>query len=174
MHMSGILLKTGLLVIAVSAISGCDFFRTLAGRPTSADIAAKKEQIELEEVSHRAMLDSMDTIQRKMVDSLSFADSVRMAGSTIVKAGRLGGLSAAQLSHRYYIVVGSFSNQENAGRQAAAAGAAGYEVTSVEFINGYKAVMLCPSDNLPEIYAKLKTVKKESFCPPDVWVMVNE
>lgn len=169
-----ILLKIAVLMAVIAALSGCDFFRSLVGRPTSADIEAKRARLELEESEHANMLDSLKSTQRRLADSLSFADSVRMSGSSIVKVGKLEGFDAAQLSHRYYIVVGAFSNSENAGRQAAAASAAGYEVSTVEFRNGYKAVMLCPTDDLSETYAKLKSVKNEKFCPPDVWVLVNE
>ena len=35
-----------LIVASVFAVTGCDFFRSLAGRPTSEDIQAKKIEID--------------------------------------------------------------------------------------------------------------------------------
>lgn len=167
-------MKTGLFLVVALACSGCDFFRSLAGRPTSADIEAKREKMEREEALHIAMLDSLNATQQTLRDSLVFADSVRMCGGTIVKAGRLSGLNAAKLPHRFYIVVGAFANRDNAARQADVARSAGFETEVVELSSGYRAVMLCPSDNLAETYAELKSVKSEKFCPPDVWILVNE
>ena len=54
--------KTILLLIAASlfVVTGCDFFRSLAGRPTSEDIQAKKIEIQLaEQAILQALLDSL-------------------------------------------------------------------------------------------------------------------
>jgi hypothetical protein len=36
------------------------------------------------------------------------------------------------------------------------------------------AVGLCPSNNIKDAFEALKKVKKEKFCPADVWVLLNE
>ena len=49
-----------LLGLSLFAVTGCDFFRQLAGRPTSADIEARRLEILLaEQEAAQARLDSL-------------------------------------------------------------------------------------------------------------------
>ncbi|MBR4428335.1 MAG: hypothetical protein IKS78_03170, partial [Clostridia bacterium] len=92
-------LLIGLMSLLLPALTGCDFVRKLAGRPTSQDIAAKKALIELEEQNHRRKLDSVRLVQQQAADSLAVADSLQKAHN-IRSSKQLGGLSAARLSSR--------------------------------------------------------------------------
>ena len=174
MRISRFIVKAALLLAALSFVSGCDFLRSLSGRPTSADIEAKREMLSREESAHKARLDSLAASRKMLSDSLAFVDSLRESGSKMIQPGRLGGLESSQLRCRYYIVVGVFAKESNADNQARAVSDAGYEVVFARFLNGCRAVMLCASDNLRDVYENLKTVKTEKFCPPDVWILVNE
>lgn len=163
-----------LLTVVVASVSGCDFFRQLAGRPTSEDIAVKKAQIELAEARHQARLDSLKAVEKQAADSLAAMEAIRQSGETLVSTGRLGGLISAQLPERYYIMVGAFSNADNADKMSSKVSAAGYEPIRIEYRNGYTAVGICPSSSLPEVYASLQKVRQEKFCPADAWILVNE
>ena len=65
------------LAVSVCLLGGCDFFRQLAGRPTSQDIAAKRERIEREAEAHQRRLDSLKAVQKQISDSLATLDSLR-------------------------------------------------------------------------------------------------
>ena len=72
-----------LVIMAVSAlaVTGCDFFRSLAGRPTSNDIHQKKIEIQLQEQAvMQARLDSLKREQQIVQDSLNALDSIRQYG----------------------------------------------------------------------------------------------
>lgn len=165
-----------LSALAVSAclLGGCDFFRQLAGRPTSRDIAAKRERIEREAEAHQRRLDSLKAVQKQISDSLATLDSLRNGKESIISTKRLAPRSKYQLDYRYYVMIGAFGSNANADKQAAKAEAAGYPATTIPFKNGFIAVGICPSNSLPEVYASLRKVRKERFCPSDAWILNNE
>lgn len=169
--------KVGLfsfLIVATLLVSSCDFARILAGRPTSADIEAKRALIAKEQEEHQRRLDSLQIIQKQVSDSLAALDSIRMAGRTIMSTKKLAADSKSELKYRYYVVIGSFSNVENAGKLSARAEAAGYEVSSIVFQNGFNAVAVCPTNNVATAFSSLREVQKHDFCPVDAWILVNE
>ena len=66
-----------LFVLVAVFFTGCDTFRRLAGRPTSAEIEAKRKVIELAEAAkHQARMDSLTRIEKQMADSLAVLDSL--------------------------------------------------------------------------------------------------
>ena len=72
---SGILLAA----LALCVFQGCDSFRRLAGRPTSDEIAAKRELIQREEAAHQARMDSLSRIEKAKADSLALLDKIKDA-----------------------------------------------------------------------------------------------
>lgn len=161
------------LSATVLLLGGCDFFRVLAGRPTSSDIAAKKARIDAEERAHQARLDSMEIVHRQAADSLAMLDSISSFSKTVVAARQLKPESKAALTAAYYVIVGSFSKEENARAFASKVKAEGYEASLIAYKNGFTAVGICPSDNLSEVYESLKKVSKEKFCPAGAWILNN-
>lgn len=169
--------KSLLLVIIVSALSmtGCDFFRILAGRPTSEDIENKKVEImRAEEAALQFRLDSLKHAQQMVEDSLAVLDSLKQQCGTILNPSALGGLFTTKLEADYYIVVGAFNVRSNAERLLKSVADRGYVPVLINFRNGKNAVGLCPSNSLQEIFIALKEVKEEPFCPPDVWILENK
>lgn len=171
-----------LLLISLS-LTGCDFLRRVAGRPTSADIELRREAIAAEERAeaerHAARMDSIRRVRQQMEDSLSalenhLLDSLSKTSAPAIQPSKLGGLSAEVLTSRYYIVAGAFRSQDNAARKKQRCDDAGYPATVVQFKNGFYAVTLCPSDNLRETVNTLNRLRKEGVCPPDGWILFNE
>ena len=162
------------LAMSTTMLSSCDFFRQLAGRPTSADIEAKRVVIEKAEIAHQARLDSLRMVQKQVSDSLAILDSLKASHNNIISSAKMGGLSAAQLSHRFCIIVGSFADRNNARKMAERVSASGYEPQVIAYNNGFTAVGVCPSNTLREVFESLKTVRSSGFCPPDAWILVNE
>ena len=162
------------LAAAVCLLGGCDFFRQLAGRPTSRDIEAKKAQIEREAEIHQQHLDSLKAVQQQISDSLATLESMREANETLLSTRQLAGSGKYNLPYRYYVMIGAFSSPENAARQASKAEKAGYPATQIPFKNGFTAVGVSPSNSLSEVYASLKKLREEAFCPKDAWILNNE
>ena len=158
----------------LTSVAGCDAFRRLAGRPTSAEIAAKREFILREEAAHQARLDSLKLIEKAMADSLKIVDSITALPSSIIPAGDVRGLQVSGLKYRYYVVVGAFSKESNIGKMEGFAAEKGYATVRIPFDNGFTAVGLCGTDVLSAAYDSLRRVRTEDFCPEDVWVLVNE
>lgn len=164
-----------MLMVTLTIVTGCDFFRKVAGRPTSEDIEAKRIAImKAEEAAHQARLDSIRMEHQKVVDSLAMMDSIRQQGGSILNPASLGGLFATKLESRYYIIVGSFRSRANAESLLAKAADLGYSPAMISFRNGLIAVGLAPANTLKDSYSSLKKVRLEKFCPSDVWILVNE
>ena len=162
------------LAVTVCLAGGCDFFRRLAGRPTSEEIRTKQEQIELVARLQQQRLDSLKQVEKHISDSLATLDSLRNARESLISTRQLAGGGKYDIPYRYYVMIGSFSSPDNATRQAARAQEAGYPATLIPFRNGFTAVGCCPSDNLTEVYASLNKLRGEPFCPADAWILNNE
>lgn len=166
-----------LIVLAVLSLTGCDFMRKLAGRPTSEDVEMKRiEILRAEEAALQARLDSLRKVEETMIrDSLNALDSIRQIGGSILNPASLGGLFATKLEARYYIILGSFRARANAESLFNVAKDAGYKPALISFgKGGLIAVGVCPVNRLPDAYTALTEVRKEKFCPDDVWILVNE
>jgi predicted esterase YcpF (UPF0227 family) len=171
------------LIIAlalVTLVSSCDFVRTLAGRPTSAQLEQiRKQRMAAEEARHQATLDSMDRVQKHMADSLEalekyLLDSLTQAKGTVLNPSKMGGLYTTKLDAKYCIVVGAFRNRYYAERKLKECNNAGYTATIISFRNGLMAVSVCPSNSLAETLNTLKQLRGTGICPPDSWILINE
>lgn len=158
-----------LLFVSLLTFSGCDMFRKLAGRPTSEDIEMKRLEIK----KNRARLDSLDARRIMQADSLAMVDSVRQMSNVVRSISEFGGLMSGTLDTEYYIIVGSFMKKSNVERMKRNVEEAGYSCEIIKFRNGFTAVAVKPSD-ASSVYITLKRIRKEPFCPDDVWVLVNE
>lgn len=175
--------RSVILAFALSAVllSGCDFVRSLAGRPTSGELEEKRiaiERLQAEE-RYRAQLDSLEKVRKRMADSLAaleehLLDSLSQAKGTLLNPSKLGGLYTTKLDARYYIIVGAFRTRSYAERKLTKCNEAGYTATIISFRNGLLAVGVCPSDSLNETVRKLRELRGNGICPEDGWILVNE
>ena len=161
--------------MSLLSLTGCDMFRKIAGRPTSADIEQLKVELCEKEMRYRARLDSLEREKQILADSLAVIDSLKQLGGTILSTTAHGGLFTTKLESRYYIIVGAFMRRSNAERLYRTISSTDrYKALIVNFRNGFNAVALAPSNTLKEAFSNLKAIKKEKFCPEDVWVLINE
>jgi len=174
--------KTLILLLALVMVcaSGCDFVRSVAGRPTAAQVEQlRQQQILEEEARHQARLDSMKKVQEAMADSLAaleshLLDSLTQARGTIINPAKMGGLYATKLEAKYCIVVGAFRNRAYAERKLEQCNSAGYKASLISFRNGLLAVAVCPSDSLNQTLKTLKELRGKDICPKDGWILINE
>ena len=164
---------------AVLLVTGCDFVRTVAGRPTSAQLdEIRKERMAAEEARHQARLDSMARAEKAMAETLAareaqLLDSLTQAKGTVLNPSKLGGLYTTKQESKYYIVVGAFRTRSYAERKLTQCNQAGYTATIISFRNGLLAVAICPSDNLEETLKTLKKLRGTEVCPQDGWILMN-
>ena len=174
--------KTFVILLAITLLctGSCDFVRTLAGRPTTAQVEQiRLEQLAAEEARQQARLDSMARVEKQMADSLAaleahLLDSLTQAKGTILNPAKMGGLFTTKLEARYCIVVGAFRGRYYADRKLKACNEAGYKASIISFRNGLLAVAVCPSNSLSETLQTLKQLRGKGICPPDSWILINE
>jgi hypothetical protein len=177
------------LLAVMLMVSGCDFFRKVAGRPTSADLQAKKTEItyaETQKAEHareQARLDSLEAVAqmernaREMAerDSLAAHQTLKEKGCQIYELKSLKGLSSGELSHRYYLIVGSFKEGANADKFISkVAKDSLMQPIKVKFRTGMVAVGVCPRNKIADMPTVVEQVRTKTFCPKDAWILVNE
>ena len=169
-----------MLALLPLLVGSCDFVRTLAGRPTSAQLEQiRQDRLAAEEARHQARLDSLARREKQMADSLAalerhLLDSLTQARGTVLNPSKMGGLFTTKLEAKYCIVVGAFRSRYYAERKLEACNAAGYTATIISFRNGLLAVSVCPSDNLSETVKTLKQLRGTGICPKDGWILMND
>ena len=153
--------------------SSCDLVRKLTGRPTSVEIErlrvqrllAEKDSLEK---SAKVAQDTIAVLTEKVEELQS------QANGTVLSPAKMGGLFTTKLDYRYYVVVGAFRQRSFAEKLLTRCTDAGYTATLISFRNGFNAVGLSQTDDLNDALRSKKRIEGESFCPPDVWIMVNE
>lgn len=164
-------------MLMAAVCCGCDMFRSLAGRPTTSDIEAMRVELRAREAAEQARLDSLERVRRQAAEAARIAaaaDSLEAMKGYLRTPARFGGLaSGSEPASKYYIVLGSFRDRTNAAKYCEKLAAGGYPAEAVSFRNGFTAVGACPTDDPSEVLASLRRLKGESFCPKDVWILVN-
>ncbi len=152
--MKNVFLTIAVMTLVATAVTGCDFFRRLAGRPDSEWIEAKAEAIRQEEEALRIRQDSLERARKAEADSLAAADSVRLANHR----------------YRFCVILGSFSSKENAERYVEEIAAKGYKGELLTFRNS-TAVGVCPTDDEEQAKKSLSELQRQDFCPNGAWIL---
>ena len=152
--MKNTFLTIAIMTLVATAVTGCDFFRRLAGRPDSEWIEAKAEAIRQEEEALRIRQDSLERVRKAEADSLAAADSVRLANHR----------------YRFCVILGSFSSKENAERYVEEIAAKGYKCELLTFRNS-TAGGVCPTDDEEQAKKSLSELQRQDFCPNGAWIL---
>lgn len=152
--MKNAFLTIAIMALVAASVTGCDFFRRLAGRPDSEWIEAKAEAIRQEEEALRIRQDSLERARKAEADSLAAADSVRLANHR----------------YRFCVILGSFSSKENAERYVEEIAAKGYKGELLTFRNS-TAVGVCPTDDEAQAKKSLSELQRQDFCPNGAWIL---
>lgn len=155
--MKNAFLTIAVMTLVATAVTGCDFFRRLAGRPDSEWIEAKAEAIRQEEEALRIRQDSLERARKAEADSLAAADSVRLANHR----------------YRFCVILGSFSSKENAERYVEEIAAKGYKCELLTFRNS-TAVGVCPTDDEAQAKKSLSELQRQDFCPNGAWILESK
>ena len=162
-------------VAAMFSLTGCDFFRSLAGRPTSEEIEAMKiEKLRIEEERLQADLLKLQQEKQAVQDSIEALKLIRQQQGTLLNSASLGGLFATKLEAKYCVIIGAFSKRTNAERLHKEASDKGYAPLLISIRNGLIAVGVCPVNSPQDAMQAVRKVREESFCPDDVWILDNK
>lgn len=152
-------IKTFLLVLtAAFMVSGCDFFRSLVGRPTSAELDALRMEAAAKAERQRQVEDSLKAV--------AMAAGQMAEDQTSVES--LEPVTDADL--RYQVVLGSFKVPENAERFINLLKEKGYTPKSLKFRNGYNVISAYRSDDFYQAVKVMNETMEYDFCPEDVWI----
>ena len=168
----------GLLAAAavLLMLQGCDFVRSVAGRPTSADIQAKAQAIAVQqeiEAAQAARDDSLRAVQRAVQAEQAAADSLQ-GKIMFIKRTQMRSRLASDLPSRYVVVLGAFTVASNAEAFAAKLEDKGYKASLIPYVNGSVAVGVGACDAFEPLYRTVAALKDEPLRPEDAWVLVNE
>lgn len=173
------------LSVLVLSVSSCDLFRSLAGRPTSAELksAIEKQQNSAQQMQAITEEPAETTQQTAPEETIAVASpQAKKEEYTMVKReGRMSVPLAythtnstlkATPEHSYYIIVGTYRQRPTLNKMIKDAHDAGYETFLLEYSNGLTSVGLMPCDNLGEAIDAYAKVSKEDFCPKDACILI--
>ena len=173
------------LSVLVLSVSSCDLFRSLAGRPTSAELkmAIEKQQNPAQQMQAITEEPAETTEQTAPEETIAVASpQAKKEEYTMVKReGRMSVPLAythtnstlkATPEHSYYIIVGTYRQRPTLNKMIKDAHDAGYETFLLEYSNGLTSVGLMPCDNLGEAIDAYAKVSKEDFCPKDACILI--
>ncbi len=173
------LIQTVLILIPVAlAATGCDFFRKLAGRPTSDQIAAMAEAIRLEESARiadslrKALAEPQEDSAATTPAPATQAASTPTASSPVTAATTPAAAAPAPAGDlkRFYVVMASFGNSANANKYASILEAKGYPATILKR-GSYQVVAVCGTDDEAAIKQSFDEIRRQDFCPQGVWII---
>ena len=167
------------MIVLMPCIQSCDFFRKIAGCPTSDYIEAKAARLEAEKKGLEkdpAPQDSVQMVEEVLPETVSTpvpeaADASAAAPSAAKRSSLIDDASKQAVGADYCIIVGSFGNRDNAVKLASRIREAGYPVVLIPMTNGLTAVGTCPANSFDEVCSSLAKLLNESFCPKDSWIL---
>lgn len=144
---------TVLLLMLMSLFTGCDFFRSIMGKPTSKDIENMKIAAQKQKQEAKRIQDSIDFIR---------AEEARLAEEALAAKNNL--------DSRYYIILGSFKIESNATNFLQLLAEKGYTTQNIKLKNGYDLVSAAGFDNFRAAYNEMQKLLEFEFCPEDIWI----
>ena len=179
MKMSYILLA----LVVMMTMTGCDFFRKLAGRPTSDDIEVRRQEMvadqEAKAARQKAVEDSLALVAKNEADSIEACRYIKENGVRMYSSASLGVImpedEAGICKGQYRVIVGSFKDKANAQKKLAQVEEAGeFGSHFIRMRNGMIAVATCPVDQIQNALAGLKELQRIGVCPDDAWILKIE
>lgn len=176
------ILVPGAVILLLLAVTGCDFFRTVAGRPTSSELEAKRVTVALREQAEReaqarekAVRDSIAAAEKHVSDSTAAESFFREARVMRIQSRSLRGLRTDGFPYRYCIVLAGFSQPGNGEKFAGQLKEAGYEPAVLHYTRGSNTVVgICPTNHFGDLKEAYERVRSEKFFSKDAWILVKD
>ena len=149
------------LVSVVSLCTGCDFIRASLGKPTSADLAALREEKAAREQAERDSVAA--AVEQEVLQTVVSVLETETAPKPESKT------SNASLK-RYYAVAGAFKNPSGAQAYIDKLEEKGCQVRTFDFKSGLTVVCLEGSDSLEDARRDIETLRQLHLAPTDPWI----
>ena len=173
------------LLAPLLMLTGCDFLRTVAGRPTSADLQAKLESINRFSFKEEtAVKDTVAAVRDTLKQNPEQVDSTQVVLEQIPAAQNQAVETAPQAQPvpekeqpaagpvrtrpPYYVIVGTFSVRENAEKYVSELQGKGYQAKAFPS-RGMVAVGVYPDDPTVPSDTFLSKVLSDPSFPRDAW-----
>ena len=143
------------MAVAMMLLTGCDFFRSILGKPTSKDLERMKQE-SLEKARVEREQDSLAKVRALELEQAKVARE---------EAGYLD-----ESAGRYHVILGSFKVDGNAEKMMALLKESGYSPRMIKFNNGFDAVSVAAYDNYRDALKAMYDIMEFEFCPEDVWI----
>ncbi|HIR34421.1 MAG TPA: SPOR domain-containing protein [Candidatus Coprenecus merdigallinarum] len=143
------------LVVALMLVTGCDFFRSIMGKPTSKDLERMRQEA-LEQERRQRIQDSVDRARQLELEKAMKEE--QQADLLDESAGR------------YHVILGSFKVEGNAEKMFALLGKNGYTPHRIRFNNGFDVVSVAVYDDYRDALRAMNDIMEYEFCPEDVWI----
>lgn len=167
-------LTISLLLLSSVMLAGCDFVRSALGRPTSADIEAKRQVI-LEDnriaAEEKAKAEAAEKYSR---DSLAAVNSFAGRETQMKLRSELPATIVSAPELRYCIIAGAFGTPSNAEKLQSDLAGRGFNAEILIYRSGIRAVGVTPTDDIVELYDSYDRLVGEKIIPADAWILVNE
>lgn len=138
------------LLTLVVTVSGCDFMRRLAGRPTSDVIEAKRQ--------------SLSVVQQDLVEEPDTLAAVQQPAEVLPQEESvIPGETVEDMTTRFAVTLGAFGSYKEAKALCDRAREAGYDARLIHR-RQYISVAAILTDSRAEAVSVEKKVKTEKFC----------
>jgi cell division septation protein DedD len=141
-----------LIIATLLLISGCDWIRGQLGMPTSSELDALRKSKNTTQVQ----IDTQCKIPEKSVITDSTLTSIENKDSVF--------------HQRYYIVAGSFKDQNNARKMEDILRKNGYTPVTLELKNGFLMVTAGAFSSENEARKEMNSLLEKEFSPGDLWI----
>lgn len=164
-----------ILTAALLSLGGCDFLRRMAGRPTSADIEAKRELILQDSLKRQAIADSLERVRQARLayeaDSVAVMDTISRLGIIVKSVSDVSSLKNVSFPARYWLVTGAFRSESNASRLVSRLEQLGFECRSVKSRRGLTTVLAAPNVTVRGLFDDYKRYAASDQFNPQVWIL---
>ncbi|HJB43702.1 MAG TPA: SPOR domain-containing protein [Candidatus Coprenecus merdipullorum] len=142
------------LMVALMLVTGCDFFRSLVGKPTSKDLERMRQEA-VEQARKQRIQDSVNKARELELEKARAAEQANLLDES---------------TGRYHVILGSFKVEGNAAKMNAMLEKNGYTPRVIEFNNGFEVVSVAAYDNYWDALKAMNDIMEYEFCPEDVWI----
>ena len=143
-----------------------------------ASVASQQSELDTQLQTLMAKMNSMDAMQAELerareqrtADSLrqvAVMDSIRLAEQAKLPY-------ETELTHKYYVILGSFKKDFNADNMVANLKKAGYSPVRIALKNGFDMVAAAGCDSYGEAWGEITKIEDNDLCPYDVWIYSTE
>lgn len=141
------------LMVSVLLFTGCDFFRSMVGKPTSKDM-------------ERMRLEAQKEAQKKREQ-----DSIARVNAMLAEQQRLlEEQNSLANTGRFHVVMGSFKVPSNAENMKSSLEEKGYSPRIIQFNNGFSVVSAASFDKYRDALWEMDELIELEICPDDIWV----